>query len=74
MDFTTFKQLYGHKEKGVRLVKVGNEILRVDNEKFTYSVLKNKANEQKRKFMLSKLFNKQGQNGKRQDALRNIPD
>ena len=36
--------------------------------------MKNKANEQKRKFMLSKLFNKQGQNGKKQDALRSIPD
>ena len=31
INFSTFKQLYGHSEQGVRIVKVGNEMLRVDN-------------------------------------------
>ena len=42
MNFSKFKQLYGHSETGVKLVKVGDEIIRVDNERFTYKVMTDK--------------------------------
>ena len=39
INFNTFKTLYGHPEKGVRVVKMGNEMLRVDNSNFTFNAI-----------------------------------
>ena len=51
MDFSTFKQLYGHKEPGVRLVKVGNEMVKVDSTNFTYNVITEKDNDKRTRIL-----------------------
>ena len=38
-DFETFKLLYGYSEGGTRLIKIGNETLRVNNQEFSYNVM-----------------------------------
>ena len=37
MDFQTFKNLYGHNDEGPRSIKYGNELVVVDNKKYTVS-------------------------------------
>ena len=41
-NFDTFKYLYGQREVGTRIVKIGNETLRVNNQEFSYDVVPEK--------------------------------
>ena len=50
MNFEKFKQLYGYNQTGIRLMKVGNETLRIDNKNFTYDTVVEKDKEANKRF------------------------
>ena len=59
MNFETFKKLYGYNEAGIRVMKVGNETLRIDNQSFTYDTVVEKQKETNRRFSYNTLARKQ---------------
>ena len=52
LNFGTFKDIYGHSDiKGVRKVRVGDNILHVDNKNYTYSVAPPRENEARKRLL-----------------------
>ena len=52
MDFKTFKNIYGHSDaKGMRTVRVGDNLLQVDNKNYTFQVAPPQENESRRRLL-----------------------
>ena len=76
MNFATFKTLYGHSEMGPKLVKIGNEMLKVDNSAYTYNVVSEKDNESKKRLLQGTIASKQrfDYGDRKLSTLRSISD
>ena len=76
MNFEKFKTLYGHSETGPKLVKIGNEMLQVDNSAYTYNVISEKDNESKKRLLQGTIASKQRfeKGPKNETAHRSISD
>jgi len=52
LNFTTFKNIYGHSEaEGIRTVKVGSNTLHVDNKNYTFQVAPPPENEARKRLL-----------------------